>query len=123
MLVWRLDDRRGTLPVHAVERVLPAMAVQAVAAAPVKLMGIVRLQGRALPVVDLRRHLAEPARELRPSDRLVLLKNGPWRFGLFVDTVEDVLIANGPGAPPALDVDGLYSEDDQRRLAALGVQT
>jgi chemotaxis signal transduction protein len=121
MLAWRVADRRGALPVNFIERVLPAMAFERVADAPAKLCGIVRLHGAALPVVDLRRHLGVPARELLASDRLVLVRNGPWRFGLFVDMVEDTLLPPGAGGPEVLDLDGLFSDSDARRLAALGL--
>jgi purine-binding chemotaxis protein CheW len=114
---------------------------------PEVVLGIINLQGRIVPVVDLRRRLGYPSRQVRLDDTLVIAHTSQVahrHIAFFADTVEG--IADGPeggmknvgDVVPGLefvqgvmqvgdnlvlihDLDRLLSIDDQERLErALG---
>jgi len=119
LLVFRLDDRRFALPAGAVERVLPMMAWAPLPGAPEVVAGVVDVAGRILPVFDLRRRFALPAREPLLSDVLVLVRAGGRSAALPADGV-DGLLKRAPAAvtpAPAIaaglrHVEGVVSLDD-----------
>ena len=68
-----MDDRYFAIAVEEVERGLRAAQVTAVPDGPEFLLGLANVKGRILPVVDIRRRLGLPGREIDPDDRLIIL--------------------------------------------------
>jgi purine-binding chemotaxis protein CheW len=91
LVVWVLGTQRYALPVAVVERIVPAMEVTSLPDAPDPVCGVVNLQGRLVPVVDMRRRLGWPERELELSDQLVLARSARRWLGFFVDAVQGVI--------------------------------
>jgi purine-binding chemotaxis protein CheW len=79
-----LDPVRVGVPLQAIERVVRAVAVQAVPGAPGCLLGAIEVAGEWISVYDTRTLLGLPSRPLRASDRIVLTRE---RCGLLVDEV------------------------------------
>ena len=73
-------------PLHAIERVIRAVAVQAVPAAGGCLLGTIDVAGELVPVYDTRKLLGLRSRALRAADR-ILLARSPERCGFLVDAV------------------------------------
>jgi len=120
LVVWTLDSQACSLPVGAVERVLPALVPEPVADAPDTVLGVVVLQGRLVPVLDLRRCLGLPARELRLDDSLVLINNAGERIAFFADALQGVMRpdqARSAQVRQLPDLASLLSPDDRQRLA------
>ena len=117
-LAWLLDDRRFTLPVTAVERVLPAIAIHALPDAPAAIAGVIDVQGECIPVLDMRRHLRLPAHDIALTDRLLLAATPRRRLAFFVDAVDGV--ADAAGAPAtamhASDLDSVLSPAQHQAL-------
>jgi purine-binding chemotaxis protein CheW len=95
LLIFSLDEQRYALRLAAVERVVRAAAVTALPKAPEIVLGVLDLQGRVIPVIDLRRRFNLPPRELRTSDQFVIAQANALTVALSVDGVESVL--KGPG--------------------------
>jgi len=91
LVVWVLGPQRYALPVAVVERVVAAMEVTPLPDAPDPVCGVVNLQGRLLPVLNMRRRLGWPERELQLSDQLVVARSARRWLGFFVDAVEGVV--------------------------------
>jgi len=111
VVTFRIGDELYAVDVRCVERVVRYLAPRAVPRLPDWIEGIVELEGRVVPVVDLRRRLGGAALETGTQTRLLLLTvDGDW-CGMVVDQVLDVR-AYAPAelsAPPAL-VRGLAGE-------------
>ncbi|GEM_PF-4982062 len=119
-VVCTLDSQHFALPVSAVERVLPALALTPLQNAPEAVEGLVVLHGRVVAVLALRRCLGLPPRELQLCDSLVLARDGAARLAFFADQVQGVLSwaeVQAAGAQQIDDLGALLSADDQRRLA------
>jgi purine-binding chemotaxis protein CheW len=91
LVVFRLDEQRYALPVAAVERVIRAVAVTPLPNAPPVVLGVIDVEGRVLPVLNLRRRFRLPEREVRPADQFLIAHTTRRTVVLAVDEVQSVI--------------------------------
>lgn len=90
-VVFSLDEQRYALRLSVVERVVHAVHVTPLAKAPSIVLGIVSLQGRIVPVVDVRQRFRLPARESKLSDQIIFAHTKRRLIALWVDKVTGVI--------------------------------
>jgi purine-binding chemotaxis protein CheW len=95
LVVFTLDQRRYALHLSAVERVVRVVEVLPLPQAPEIVLGVVNLQGRIVPVVDVRKRFRLAARETSLSDRLVIGRAARMSVGFMTDSVEGVVERSG----------------------------
>jgi purine-binding chemotaxis protein CheW len=88
---FSLQGQRYGLKLDAVERVVPVAEIQPLPKAPGIVLGVINMQGRIVPVVNVRRRFRMPEREIALSDRLILARTGTREVALLVDAVLGVL--------------------------------
>lgn len=103
--VWVTFEAAGEtygLPVLCVEEVLRVTTITRLPYAPAPVRGITQLRGRVLPVVDLRVRLGQPAAEVGPRSRIVVVSSRGRALGLLVDGAREVvkLLPSAMEAPP-----------------------
>jgi purine-binding chemotaxis protein CheW len=141
-VVFTLDRERYALPVRSVQRIARMVEVTPLPKAPEIVLGVVNLQGRIIPVMNLRRRFGLPERETSLSDQLVFAHTSTRDVALVVDSVTGVIerpanqitevekIVPGTeyvegvaelddGILLIHDLDGLLSLDEESRLADL----
>ncbi|MFQ5632726.1 MAG: chemotaxis protein CheW, partial [bacterium] len=59
-LVFTIDDQQFGLPMSQVERIIRAVEVRPVPEAPDYINGVINMQGRVIPVVNLRKRFRLP---------------------------------------------------------------
>lgn len=91
LVVFRLDQRRYALPLTAVERVVRAVDVTPLPRAPAIVLGAINVQGRVLPVLNVRRRFLMPDREVSPADWFLLAHTARHTVALVVDESEGVI--------------------------------
>lgn len=91
LLAFRLDQRSFALPLAQAERALQAVAVTPLPQAPAIVRGIVNVGGRIVPVIDLRRRLGLPERDLALGDQLLLARTTGRPLAMVVDAVLGVV--------------------------------
>lgn len=91
LVVFRLDDRRYALPLAVVERVVRAVDVTPLPKAPPIVLGAINVQGRVLPVLNVRRRFLMPDREIDQADWFLLAHTARHRVVLVVDESEGVV--------------------------------
>jgi len=84
-VTFSIDDRRFALPLDSVVRIVRAAEITPLPRAPGAVSGAIDVGGRILPVFDLRRLLALPARELKLSDQFVIARSSRRELALVVD--------------------------------------
>lgn len=104
IVVFTVDEQRYGLPLHAVERVVPMVDVTALPAAPEIVLGVMNVQGRVIPVLDLRRRLRRPRRNISIDDQIVVVRTTRRSFGLIVDAARGVLEYSADEAVGAHDI-------------------
>jgi purine-binding chemotaxis protein CheW len=91
LIVFELESARYALPISVVERVVRAVEVTPLPRAPEVVRGVIDLAGRVIPVVDARRRLRLPTREVRPADQMIIARTSRRSMALLVDRVEGVI--------------------------------
>lgn len=91
LLIFTLESQQYAIRLATVERVLRAVEVTPLPKAPKIVLGIVNVQGCAIPVVDLRRRFELPSRELELSDRFIVTRTARFPVILIVDAVDGVM--------------------------------
>ncbi len=91
LVVFALGDQRYGLPLSAVQRSVRAVAVTALPQAPDIVLGIVNVQGKVIPVINLRRRFRLAEREIALSDQMLIARAARRTVALVVDAVSGVL--------------------------------
>lgn len=87
VVVFTLGELRYALPLSAVERVVRAPEVTPLPKAPEIVLGVINVRGQVIPVVDIRKHLRLPPRELELSDQFIIARTSRRRVALVADSV------------------------------------
>jgi purine-binding chemotaxis protein CheW len=119
LIVFTLDDQRYALPLQAADRVVRMVAITPLPNAPDIILGIVDIQGRVIPVINLRRCFGLPERELALTDQLLVAHTTRRPVAVIADTVQDViacsaqrLIETGSIVPGVEYVEGVVKLED-----------
>ena len=82
--------------------------------------GVIQVNGRPLPVVDLRKHLGLHQAEFTRDARIILAQVGEAQVGLAVDSVENFLRVSGNTviSPPSMP--GNHNPDFIKGFARIG---
>jgi purine-binding chemotaxis protein CheW len=91
IVVFYLDGQQYALHLSAVARVVRVVEVTPLPKAPEIVLGVVNLQGRIIPVFNIRRRFRLPERELSLSDQLIVAHTSARTVGLVVDAVRGVV--------------------------------
>lgn len=91
LVVFTLNERRYALRLAAVERIVLVAAITPLPMAPQIVLGVVDVQGRIVPVVDIRKRFRLPGRQLRLSDHLIIACTRRRAVALMVDEVAGVV--------------------------------
>ena len=140
LVIFVLDEQRYALCLDIVDRVVRAVEVTPLPEAPSIILGIINLQGRVVPVVNLRRrfHLEERAVDI--DDHFVIARSSTGLVALPVDEAQGLVKdMRGDCVPAAeivqdlnyvdqvflygsemvfvLDIDTVLSDDEELALA------
>lgn len=91
LIVFSLDRQRYALPLHAVDRVVRMVAITPLPKAPDIVLGVVNIQGRVIPVINMRRRFRLPERAIALTDQLVVAHTALRPVALVADAVLDVI--------------------------------
>jgi purine-binding chemotaxis protein CheW len=119
LVVFRLDSQRYAMPLAAVERIVRAVEVTALPQAPEIVLGVIDVEGRILPVLNIRRKVSLADREITPADQFLLARTARRTVVLVIDEalgVVELLPAaiTGPGriVPGLEQIQGVIQLED-----------
>ncbi len=103
VVTFRVGPQEFALDISQVERILRYEKPAALPRAPEFLEGVVRYEGTAIPVVDLRKRLELEA-AITEATRLMVLSLDGQRIGMLVDQVREVIRVDSTTitAPPPM---------------------
>ncbi|VVB92208.1 CheW-like domain protein [uncultured archaeon] len=90
VVVFSIDEQRYALPLSVVERIVRIVEITSLPKAPDIVLGVVNVQGRIIPVVNLRRRFGKPSREINLSDQLVIARTSKRIIAFVSDSVSGV---------------------------------
>jgi|ERR1700677_804501 len=91
LVVFNLDAQRYALRLSAVERIVMVAEITPLAKAPQIVLGVLNIQGRVIPVIDIRKRFNLPARETLLSDHMIIANTGARPVALVADAVSGVI--------------------------------
>lgn len=100
IVVFRLAEDHFAADVGSVERVLRYTAPRAVPNVPEWIGGVIDYQGRAVPIVDMRRRFSLPFAPTGEQARILVLNSGGEWIGVIVDAVVEVAPASANDLEP-----------------------
>jgi purine-binding chemotaxis protein CheW len=104
LVVFTLDNHRYAVHLAAVERAVRVVEITPLPKAPGVVSGVINLQGRIVPVLNIRKRFRLPDRETNLSDQLLIARTAQRTVALVVDAVCDVIdhIPQETTAPPTI---------------------
>ncbi|MHB1291119.1 MAG: chemotaxis protein CheW [Sulfuricella sp.] len=94
-VVFILDGRRYALHLSAVDRTVRMVDITPLIKAPDIVLGVVNIQGRIIPVINVRRRFSLPEREIALTDQLIVAHTARRPVALVADAVLDVVECSG----------------------------
>jgi purine-binding chemotaxis protein CheW len=91
LVLFNLDDHRLALPMTAVERISRSVEITPLPKAPAAVLGVINVQGRVIPVVDIRKRFGLPVRSMHLSDHLIIARTSQRPLAILVDSVTDII--------------------------------
>jgi purine-binding chemotaxis protein CheW len=89
--VFGLDSERYALPLAVVVRIVRALYVTPLPLAPPVVLGAINVEGRILPVFNIRHRFRLPQRAIDPADQFLIARTAERTVVLAIDTAHGVL--------------------------------
>jgi purine-binding chemotaxis protein CheW len=87
LVAFCLGSQTYALRLESVERIIPAVEVTPLPEAPEAILGVINLQGKIVPVLDVRARFRLPKRQINLSDQLVVASTEMRTVAFIVDSV------------------------------------
>lgn len=91
LIVFSIDEQRYALPLPNIERIVRMVEITPLPKAPENVSGIINVQGRIIPVLNLRQHFGLSGREIDLNDQLIIAHTKRRWIAFMADTVGDVV--------------------------------
>lgn len=91
LVVFILDEQQYALNLSCVERIVRAVEVTPLPDAPEEVLGVINVEGRVIPVLNTRKRLGLPERELELHDLFIIVSENGRTLALVADQVRPVL--------------------------------
>ena len=98
-VLFVIDDQTYALQLSEVERIVRAVEVKRLPEVPPHVRGVVNVQGRVLPVVDLRARFGERSRPIALDDHFIIARTAGLSLILAADSVLGSREVSGTTAP------------------------
>ena len=115
-VTFSLADETYAIDVLQVQEVLKLTDIAPVPGVPDYILGIINLRGDVVTVIDARRRMLLPERELDDASRIVIIDVDNQNVGILVDSVAEVVQISPDAVDPAPAVG-----NDQTSRFILGV--
>jgi purine-binding chemotaxis protein CheW len=119
MVVFRLGEQRYALMLNVVERIVRAVEVIPLPNAPAIVLGVINVEGRVLPVLNVRKRFGLPDEEISPTSQFLIARTARRPVVLVIDEAEGMVerssteVARPSGIVPGLEqIRGVIKLDD-----------
>jgi len=118
-LRFSVAQQQHALPLATVWRVVRMVEITSLPGAPGLVEGVINVQGKILPVFNLRKRVGLPERSSELSDRLIIAETPTHTVALHADSVQGVIekseeqvVSAEALAPGTRCIKGVMSSDD-----------
>jgi len=118
-VIFKLDEQKFGLYLSNVERIIRAVEVTPLPQSPEVVLGVINVQGKIIPVVNIRKRFRLPCREIDLSDQFIIANTSRRTVALVADAVDGVvtrpeqeIVAAGQILPEIEYVEGVIKLED-----------
>ena len=90
-VIFRLDDQFYAISVSAVKHIIRSVQLTYLNDAPELLQGLMNMSGEIIPVINIRKQLRLPLKEMLISDRIVIAKTSVLSVAFVADEIIGVM--------------------------------
>jgi chemotaxis signal transduction protein len=94
ILIFEIEGHSFGLPVPDIQELARVVTIVPLPLAPAVVEGVINLRGGVVPVLDLRARIGLPARELVPSDQLIVVRARGLTVAVRVDRAVELIAGN-----------------------------
>lgn len=91
IVVFNLDEQLFALKLSSVERTIRIAEITPLPEGPEIVLGVVNIQGKVIPVFNIRRRFRLPEREISLSDHFIIAHTSKRTVFLLVDSVSGII--------------------------------
>ena len=91
LVAFALGRQRYALSLSSVERVIRAVEITPLPKAPDIISGIINMQGRVIPVFNIRKRFGIPDKEISPDDYMIVANTTARTVSFTVEDIEEVM--------------------------------
>ena len=102
LVVFAIEKQWFAVRHTAVERIVRAVEITPLPSAPEIISGVINVQGKILPVINIRKRLRLTEKEIDVCDKLIILNTKKRTVMIIADTIEGVV--RGEDIIPARDI-------------------
>lgn len=94
-VVFTLEAQRYALHLASVERTVRAVEIIPLPKAPEIVLGVINVQGRIIPVLNIRKRFGLPERELELTDQIIIARTERRSLAFVADSVSGIVEHSG----------------------------
>ncbi len=91
IVAFTLDDQKYGLNLSSVERIVRAVEITPLPDAPCEILGVINVEGRIMPVLNTRKWLGLPERDIELQDVFIIVSANDHSVALVADEVKPVV--------------------------------
>ena len=91
LVVFLLDARMYALRLSVVQRIVYAVDVTPLPSAPAIVLGVINVEGRVVPVINVRKRFALPGKGIGLNDHIIIATTAKRPVALLTDSVSGVV--------------------------------
>ena len=91
LVVFSLDAQRYALQLSVVQRIVCAVDVTPLPSAPAIVLGVINIEGRIVPVINVRKRFWLPDKQIGLNDHLIIATTAKRPVALLADSVSGVV--------------------------------
>lgn len=91
LLIFTIDHKKFALDTNKVSKVLLAAEPTKIDNAPAIVLGVLDVYGEVIPILDFRKRLGVPKKEIGLNDKIIIALKGGSKIGFFVDEIEETI--------------------------------
>ncbi len=89
-VLFIVHDHKFAVPVHSVNRVVFAVNIMPIPNSPPSILGIINVNGEAVPMINFRRKFEFPEKEIGLTDKIFILNTSSIKIGFIANEVLDL---------------------------------
>ncbi|MFQ3574068.1 MAG: chemotaxis protein CheW [Thermodesulfovibrionales bacterium] len=90
LVTYSIEGIKYAIPLHLVKKVIRVVEITPLPQTSDKIMGIINYYGEVVPIINMRRILNLPTKEIDLSDQIIIVRATSRTVGLLIDQICDI---------------------------------